>query len=87
MTELQVMSKSMSSLKALQEVDFSNVQDQMQGMSDFYSKMNDATANLAESLEDSQVYRDQLAALNKNLGSLNSVYGNMLNAMSFKGDN
>lgn len=87
LTELQTMSKSMSSLKALQEVDFSNVEDQMKGMSDFYSKMNEATANLAESVEDSRVYRDQLAALNKNMGNLNSVYGNMLNAMSFRADN
>ncbi len=86
LTELQTMSKSMSSLKALQEVDFSNVEDQMKGMSDFYSKMNEATANLAESVEDSRIYRDQLAALNKNLGNLNSVYGNMLNAMAFRTD-
>lgn len=86
LTELQTMSKSMSSLRALQEVDFSNVEGQMKGMSDFYSKMNEATQNMAESIEDTKVYKDQLAALNKNLGSLNSVYGNMLNAMSYKGN-
>ena len=87
LTELQSMSKSMSSLKALQEVDFSNTKEQIKSMSNFYTKMNEAATNLGESLEDSKKYKDQLAALNKNLGSLNSVYGNMLNAMANIGKN
>jgi len=81
LTELQTMSKSMSSLKALQEVDFSGTKDQIAGMGNFYTKMNEAMANLGDSLEDTKAYKDQLSALNKNLGSLNSVYGNVLNAM------
>lgn len=85
LTELQTMSKSMSSLKALQEVDFSNVQEQMQGVNDFYSKMQEALGNMSDSIEDTKIYKDQLAALNKNLGNLNSVYGNMLNAMTVRG--
>ncbi len=82
LTELQGMSKSMSSLKALQEVDFSSTNDQMKSMSNFYTKMNEAMANLSDSLEDTQKYKEQLSSLNNNLGSLNSVYGNMLSAMS-----
>ncbi|MCB0704118.1 MAG: gliding motility protein GldL [Saprospiraceae bacterium] len=80
--ELQTMSKSLSSLKALQEVDFSGTKDQVAAMSNFYTQMNEAMANLSESLEDTVAYKDQLSALNKNLGSLNSVYGNVLTAMS-----
>lgn len=82
LTELQGMSKSLGSLKALQEVDFSGTQDQMKSMSSFYTRMNEAMANLSDSLEDTVQYKDQLTALNKNLGSLNSVYGNVLGAMS-----
>ncbi len=82
LTELQSMSKSMSSLKALQEVDFSGTQDQMKTMSNFYQKMNEAMADMAKSAEDVKAYGAQLSALNKNLGSLNTVYGNMLSAMS-----
>ncbi len=82
LNELQSMSKSMSSLKALQEVDFSGTKDQIKSMGNFYTKMNEAMANLGDSLEDSKKYKDQLTALNKNLGSLNSVYGNMLGAMA-----
>ncbi|MFK8055688.1 MAG: gliding motility protein GldL [Saprospiraceae bacterium] len=79
--ELQVMSKSLSSLKALQEVDFSGTKDQIASMNNFYGKLNEAVVNLGDSLEDTKQYKDQMASLNTNLGSLNRVYGNMLTAM------
>ena len=82
LTELQSMSKSMSALKSLQEVDFSGTQEQIKSMSNFYTKMNEAMSDMAKSAEDVKSYKDQLGALNKNLGSLNTVYGNMLAAMA-----
>lgn len=82
LTELQVMSKSLSSLKALQEVDFSGTKDQIKSMGNFYTKLNEAMADLGDSLEDTKKYKDQLTSLNKNLGSLNNVYGSMLSAMA-----
>lgn len=89
LTELQSMSKSLSSLKALQEVDFSGTSDQIKAMSNFYTKLNEAMADLSDSLEDTKVYKENLASLNKNIGalnnvygSLNSVYGNVIAAMS-----
>ncbi len=82
LTELQSMSKSMGALKALQEVDFSGTQDQIKSMSNFYTKLNEAMSDMAKSAEDVRAYKDQMGALNKNLGSLNTVYGNMLAAMS-----
>ncbi len=82
LTELQSMSKSLGSLKALQDADFSGTQQQIQQMNSFYGKMTEAMAHLSDSMEDSKLFKEQLAALNKNLGSLNSVYGGMLSAMS-----
>ena len=82
LTELQTMSQSLGSLKSLQEVDFSGTSEQLKTMSNFYTRMNEAMANLNDSLEDTKAYRDQLSALNQNLGSLNSVYGNVLSAMA-----
>jgi len=81
LTELQGMSSSLGSLKALQEVDFSSTGDQIKTMGNFYGRMNEAMANISDSLEDTKNYKDQLTALNQNLGSLNSVYGNILSAM------
>lgn len=82
LTELQGMSQSLSSLKALQEVDFSGTSEQIKSMNNFYSKLNEAMADLSDSLEDTKAYKDQIASLNNNLSGLNGVYGGMLNAMA-----
>ena len=82
LTELQSMGKSLGALKSLQEVDFTGTQEQVKSMANFYTKMNEAMTDMAKSAEDVKSYKDQLSALNKNLGSLNTVYGNMLAAMS-----
>jgi hypothetical protein len=78
--ELQAMSKSLGSLKALQEVDFSETGDQLKSMHNFYTRMNDAMATLNETVEDTKMYKEHMSALNKNLTSLNAVYGNVLSA-------
>ncbi len=82
LSELQIMSKSMSSLKALQDADFTGTADQIKSMGNFYGKLNEAMSNLADSADDAKRYKEQMKALNQNLGSLNSVYGNMLAAMN-----
>ena len=82
LTELQGMSKSLGSLKSLQEVDFSGTHDQIKTMNNFYTKLTEAMADMNSASQDVKVYKEQLASLNKNLTSLNSVYGGMLSAMS-----
>ena len=82
LTELQGMSQSLSSLKALQEVDFSGTSEQIKSMNNFYAKLNEAMADLSDSLEDTKAYKKQISGLNDNLAGLNSVYGGMLNAMA-----
>lgn len=82
LTELQSMAKSMGALKSLQEVDFSGTSDQIKTMNSFYSRLNEAMADMTKSADDVKAYKDQMASLNKNLGSLNTVYGNMLGAMA-----
>ncbi len=80
LTELQDMSKSLGSLKALQEVDFSETKGQLESMNNFYSRMNEAVSSLSETVEDTKIYKEQIASLNRNLTSLNGVYGNVLGA-------
>lgn len=74
LSELQGMSKSLSSLKALQEVDFSQTSEQIKSMGNFYERMNQAMHELSETVEDTKVYRSQLAALNENISNVNMVY-------------
>jgi hypothetical protein len=81
LTELQNMSKSMGSLKALQEADFSGTGEQVKQMGNFYSKLNEAMADLAATSEETKAYKTNMQNLNGNLNTLNSVYGNMIGAM------
>ncbi len=76
------MAKSMMSLKALQEADFGQVSDQMKKMGDFYANLNAAMSSINDSVDDAKRFKEQLASLNNNLGSLNNVYGGMLGAMA-----
>ncbi len=89
LNELQSMSTSLGSLKALQEVDFTETKGQLEGMSNFYTKMNEAMQTLSntvdtmnEASEDAKEYKNQMTSLNANLGSLNQVYGNVLGAFN-----
>ncbi|HPN70433.1 MAG TPA: gliding motility protein GldL [Saprospiraceae bacterium] len=84
LSELQNMSKSLSSLKALQEVDFSETSEQLKTMHNFYTKMGEAMKQLNDTVDDTKLYKEQMVSLNKNLSSLNSVYGNVLNAFTVK---
>ena len=81
LVELQTMSKSMSSLKALQEADFSGTSAQIKQMGNFYAKLNEAMADLAATTDETKVYKKNMQQLNVNLGTLNNVYGNMISAM------
>ncbi len=78
--ELQTMSKSLGSLRALQEIDFSETAKNAKSMHNFYTKMNDAMKILSETAEDTAKYKEHMASLNANLGQLNNVYGNVLSA-------
>jgi hypothetical protein len=80
LNELQGMSASLGSLKALQEVDFSQTGEQLKSMNNFYTQMNSAMESLSNTVEDTKLYADQMQSLNKNLSSLNGVYGNVLGA-------
>jgi hypothetical protein len=41
--------------------------------------------NLHDSVEDTRKYRTEMANLSNNLSALNTIYGNMLSAMNYKG--
>jgi hypothetical protein len=82
--ELQNMSSSLGSLQALQEIDFSETKNQLDTANNFYANLNEAMSTLNETVEDTRMYKDQMASLNRNLSSLNSVYGNVLSAFTVK---
>lgn len=86
LSELQIMSKSMSSLKALQEADFSGTTDQIKQMNVFYGKISEAMANMADASEDTKVFKAQMSALSGSMTSLAGQYSNMSAAVTNMGD-
>jgi len=82
LNHLETMSGSLSSLKALQEVDFTGTSDQVNKLSTFYSNLNEAMANINDSVEDTKVYKEQLSALNSNLAATNESMQSMTKVYS-----
>lgn len=54
-------------------------------MANFNASIESSVSNMKASVEDTARYRNEVAALAKNLQQLNAVYGNMLSAMTIKG--
>ena len=77
LNHLETMSGSLSSLKALQEVDFTGTSDQINKLSTFYSNLNEAMANINDSVDDTRVYKQRLSELNGNLAATNDAMKSM----------
>jgi len=80
-SELQNMSKTMKSLDIFAGMDFDDVGKLTKETGKFVTVLSNAIQNVADSAEDVNVYREELTKLNKNLSSMNQVYGNVLTAM------
>lgn len=71
------MNENLSSLNTMYE---SQLQ-QLEQNKALFAGMGELVQNLNDSIEDTKVYKENISELAKNLASLNTVYGNMLNAM------
>ena len=54
-------------------------------MNNFYGNLVQASQTMQNSVDDAKKTQEQIALLVKNLGNLNNIYGNMLNAMQGRG--
>ncbi|MEO7089496.1 MAG: gliding motility protein GldL [Bacteroidia bacterium] len=82
--QLQKVSKNLSALNAVYELQLQSSNDHMKATGKFYDGVTDLIKNLNESVNDTKKYKEEIAQLAENLGTLNTVYGNMLTAMNFK---
>lgn len=79
--QLQVLSKNLNALNQIYEVELEDANNHLKAMNKFYGNLVNASEAMATSAEDAQAAKNEIAALSRNLSSLNSVYGNMLSAM------
>lgn len=75
---LKTMSANLEQLNGMYEMQLK----ELQTSSELYSGISELMKNLADSVDDTRRYKENISELATNLSSLNTVYGNMLSAMS-----
>ncbi len=81
-SQVQLASDNLAKLNAVYELELQDTNNHLKALNKFYSHLTSAIDNLNDSVEDTKKYKHQMASLANNLSSLNTIYGNMLNAMS-----
>ena len=84
-SQLDGMNKNLAALNAVYEMQLRNTNDQMQKSKAVFGDMEKMLMDMKMSVEETTRYREEMANLNRNLASLNTVYGNMLTAMNVRG--
>lgn len=79
--QIQVLTKNLSSLNTIYELELQESNNHLKTLNQFYGKLAETSAVMNNSAEDAKKVQEQLGNLSNNLGRLNSIYGNMLSAM------
>ena len=80
--QMQKVSKNLSALNNVYELQLKGSSAHLEATEKFQGQVTDMMANLSASVEDTRLYKENMSMLSKNLTDLNSVYGNMLQAMT-----
>ena len=76
--------KNLAALNAIYELQLQDSNKHLKETQKFYDGINNLMSSLNSSVEDTKKYKDEVSKLAKNLTTLNTVYGNMLSAMTVK---
>jgi len=80
--QLTALSKNLQELNTSYEAQVKGSQEHMKGSEGLYKGLDEMIKNLRNSVEETQKYKDEMTKLSQSLSELNSIYGNMLSAMS-----
>ncbi len=80
--QMQKVSKNLAALNNVYELQLKGSSAHLETTEKFQSQVTEMMQNLADSTEDTKRYKENMAMLSANLTDLNTVYGNMLKAMS-----
>ncbi len=83
--QLKQISQRLSQLNSTYQLQAQGSEEFTAAQNKLYSGITELMENLNSSLEDTKKYKEEVAQLAENLNALNTVYGNMLSAMSGKG--
>ncbi|MEZ4738709.1 MAG: gliding motility protein GldL [Flavobacteriales bacterium] len=82
---LQKMSANLSALNEMYELQLKGSREKLEAANQMFEGMGEMMTNLRNSVDDTKRYKENIAELSENLAKLNTVYGNMLNAMTVRG--
>ena len=80
--QMQKVSKNLAALNNVYELQLKGSSAHLETTEKFQSQVTEMMQNLSDSTEDTKRYKENMAMLSANLTDLNTVYGNMLKAMS-----
>jgi len=80
--QVNALAKNLSALNAVYELELQDSSAHLKSMNKFYANLSLTMQNFNESIADTQMFKEEVGRLAKNLASLNAVYGNMLTAMN-----
>ena len=79
--QIQVLTKNLSSLNTIYELELQESNNHLKALNQFYGKLNEASNAMNTTASDAVKAKEQISALANNLGKLNQIYGNMISAM------
>lgn len=82
--QLVVMTKNLTALNAVYELQLQSTNEHLEASKQLYTGLDEMMSSLKSSAGDAEIYRQEVSKLGKNLSALNTIYGNMLNAMNVK---
>jgi gliding motility-associated protein GldL len=80
--KLEALNKNLSALNSVYELQMQNTNEHLKTSKSMFDELDGIMGNLKGSVDETNVYREEIAKLNNNLAALNNVYGNMLTAMN-----
>jgi gliding motility-associated protein GldL len=75
-------SGNLAALNSVYEMQLKGATEHLETTEQMQSGISELMTNLHASLDDTKIYKETMASLSSNLTALNTVYGNMLNAMN-----
>lgn len=79
--QVQNITKNLAALNAVYEMELTDANKHMSSLNKFYGTLSVAMENMVDASKDTEQFKNEVSKLTGNLHSLNTVYGNMLNAM------
>ena len=80
---LKKLTSNLNKLNEAYELQLSGSVDHLKASNQAFEGIDELLKNLRDSVEDTKRYKENISELSTNLSSLNTVYGNMLNAMNY----